>query len=48
MTKMDLLESSLKLKFYKPKYETKNMESNITLLILVVIFIIIIFKEVIL
>lgn len=46
--KIDLLESSLKLKFYKPKYETKNTESNMTLLIFVLIFIVIIFKEVIL
>lgn len=48
ISKLNKLESSLKLKFYKPKFEEKNILSNITLTIFLLLFILVIFKEVIL
>ena len=47
MSKMEEFESSLKLKFYKPKLEQKNLESKITLLIFFALFIVVVLKEVI-
>ena len=46
--KTNEFESSLKLKFYKPKFEEKNKVSNIVLIMFLILFILIIFKEVIL
>lgn len=48
MSKIEILESSLKLKFYRPKLEEKNLESKIVLLAFLVLFIIVVLKEVIL
>ena len=48
MSKMEKLESSLKLKFYKPKSEEKNLHSKIILFIFLILFITVILKEVIL
>lgn len=48
MSKMQSFESSLKLKFYKPKLEEKNLQSRVTFLIFLVLFIAVVFKEVIL
>lgn len=48
MSKMEGFESSLKLKFYEPKLEEKNLQSKIVLLIFLVLFIAVVLKEVIL
>ena len=48
MSKMQSLESSLKLKFYKPKLEEKNLQSKIVLLAFLMLFILVVLKEVIL
>ena len=48
IVKMERFESSLKLKFYEPKLEEKNLQSKIVLLIFLVLFIIVVLKEVIL
>lgn len=48
MAKLNKLESSLKLKFYKSNFEEKNLISSITLFVFVMLFIGVIFKEVIL
>ena len=48
MSKMESLESSLKLKFYKPKLEEKNLQSKIVLLLFLLLFIVVVLKEVIL
>ena len=42
------LENSLKLKNYSPKVESKNIKSKIIVYLTVFIFIVVIFKEVIL
>ena len=48
MSKMERFESSLKIKFYKPSLEEKNIESKIVLLTFLVLFITVVLKEVIL
>ena len=48
MSKMEKFESSLKLKFYKPKLEEKSFASKIGLLMFLVLFIVVVLKEVIL
>jgi len=48
MSKMERFESNLKLKFYKPKLEEKNLQSKIVLLTFLVLFITVVLKEVIL
>ena len=47
-TEINELENSLKLKCYKPKIETKNMGSILLLVVFLVLFTVVIFKEVIL
>lgn len=42
------LENSMKLKYYKPKFESRNIKSFILLLMCIILFIVVIFKEVIL
>lgn len=48
MSKMERFESSLKLKFYEPKLEEKNLQSKIILFTFLVLFISVVLKEVIL
>jgi len=48
MSKTNEFESSLKLKFYKIRFEPKNKVSNIVLFSFVILFMVVIFKEVIL
>ena len=48
MSKTNEFESSLKLKFYKIRFEPKNKISNIVLFSFVILFMVVIFKEVIL
>lgn len=47
-SKTKKIESSLKIKFYEPKFENKSTKSNIVLFVFLLLFIIVIFKEVIL
>lgn len=48
MSKMEKFESSIKLKFYKPKLEEKNLQSKIVLFVFLVLFVTVVLKEVIL
>lgn len=48
ISKINKLESSLKLKFYKSSNEEKNIASNMVLFIFIMLFIVVVFKEVIL
>lgn len=48
ISKINKLESSLRLKFCKIKFEKNNIKSNIILFAFLVLFIIVVFKEVIL
>lgn len=48
MSKMEKFESSIKLKFYKPKLEEKNLQSKIVFFVFLVLFVTVVLKEVIL
>lgn len=48
VSKINMLESSLKLKFYKKDYENNSMLSNIVLSIFLLLFMVIVLREVIL
>lgn len=48
MSRTNEFESSLKLKFYKARFEGKNKTSKVVLFVFLILFVVVIFKEVIL
>lgn len=48
ISKINELDSGLRLKLYRPKYESNNIKSNLFLFVFILLFFMIVFKEVIL